>query len=1249
MLKLKKLQILGFKSFCDRTELHFPGAGVVGIVGPNGCGKSNIGDAISWVLGEQSAKSLRGGRMEDVIFAGTRERPATGMAEVSLTLADPQECDLELVPRPLELSADSEDDETGEAQADDWDAPAEAVEAGESGAVVLTIRKRRKFVAHNRRGEVVVTRRLFRDGASEYLMNGRPCRLRDIQDLFMGTGLGPESYAIIEQGRIGQILSSKPYDRRAVIEEAAGVSKYKAKRRLAEARLEAARQNLSRINDIFEEVTRQVGSLKRQAAKAQRYQALKAEYDQKQRWVLAARGAALAASQAETQLALAAAAAAVASAQSKVSGQEDARVAAAARCRQLEDDLRHGTEACGTLQRQGEQARQQISFGEQQQQELELRLSALAREREQLESQLSQAAREREEAVVQADAAGELAAAAQAAGAARREEHAANAAEVAEIETGIERDRQASLQWLRQAAALGNQIAQTEAQLPLLRSELERWLQDEARAGAELAAGGERRGQLHLEFQGQQGEAEVMAASQRDLEARVAGLQEEKQRATQSELQVRTRLAEVGARRRSLEEIVAHHGYSSEAVRQLFSSAASAQGFSPLGVLSEYLEAESGCERVLEQFLHDELNYVVVGNWEQAGAGMGLLRQQAQGRATFLVHDAAHGQEQGVRQEAPPEIVGARPLLGQIKALNGFRHGLAGVLPKLGRAYLAQDAVQARLLAAEHPHLFFLTREGECYHHATVTGGTGAGAGPLSLKRELMELQRAESALQAEVENVTRRLTRLGTDLTDAQRQMEVVRVGRHELDKRLLTSGQAVREVESDLARAQSRQQQARLEAERLRERSQHLDETLSACRLELERADDAASALRQHELAAAATLEGARERRAQAAAALAAAQAEAARIEERARAAGATLERVQRQLLEGQRLLLRAREESDALGQRRRQLEAAGLELARSAASLESALAARQQQLSACEKELAEARSSAVVTESALAAAREQLELRRCAVGECEVTLARLEADIAHLCQTCRDELQCELETLALPAEPEAPPFAELEVAVRELRQRLENLGPVNMMALEEYQEAEQRHQFLNTQRQDLLDAIADTQKAIQEMDSISRQKFQEAFERINAYFQESFRVLFGGGQGFLRLSEIEGEGDAGVDIVAQPPGKKLQNALLLSGGEKAMTAMALLLAIFRFQPSPFCLLDEVDAPMDEANVARFSDMIQQMGAHTQFIVITHNKRTMEAAPTLYGVTMPQAGISRLVSVLVEEAQPEAERAAG
>ncbi|MGH9468232.1 MAG: chromosome segregation protein SMC, partial [Terriglobales bacterium] len=294
-----------------------------------------------------------------------------------------------------------------------------------------------------------------------------------------------------------------------------------------------------------------------------------------------------------------------------------------------------------------------------------------------------------------------------------------------------------------------------------------------------------------------------------------------------------------------------------------------------------------------------------------------------------------------------------------------------------------------------------------------------------------------------------------------------------------------------------------------------------------------------------------------------------------------------------------------------------------------------ARQAHASAGEA-LASAREESQRGESAWHTHRASLDECRQHWSDHQVACARLEADQQHLAQSCRDDLACELEDL-----PPAPvsDVAELETSVRTLRQRIESLGPVNMMALEEFEEARQRHEFMETQRRDLLDSVADTHKAIQEIDAISRQKFQQAFEQINEYFQETFRTLFGGGQGFLRLSEVEGSSDSGVDIVAQPPGKKLQNALLLSGGEKAMTAMALLLAIFRYQPSPFCLLDEVDAPLDEANVIRFAQMVRTMSTHTQFILITHNQRTMEAASTLYGVTMPHPGCSRLVSVMMQQ----------
>ncbi|HXR96277.1 MAG TPA: chromosome segregation protein SMC [Terriglobales bacterium] len=1258
MLRLKKLQILGFKSFCDKTDIQFPGSGVVGIVGPNGCGKSNIADAISWVLGEQSAKSLRGGRMEDVIFAGTRDRPATGMAEVSLTLIDPEEFDLAATTEPEPPDAESEatagwSDEDANSADEMEEAAAPAAAAG--GAVVLTIRKRRKFHAHNRRGEVVVTRRLYRDGESEYLMNGRPCRLRDIQDLFMGTGLGPESYAIIEQGRIGQILSSKPYDRRAIIEEAAGVSKYKAKRRLAEARLEASRLNLSRINDIFEEVTKQVGSLKRQAAKAQRYQVLKAEFDQQQRALIGGRARAFGASQTQLITEQAAAQAAVQGAQQTIAGMERARAEGQQACSQLERELRQMTEECARLVLERDHATQQIEFNHQQRQDLARRAEASAVECARLEQQIATMGQELEQAASDQDAAGGLAETARAAYAERRTEHQARQAAVEELDREIETIRRQTLALMARSAQLGNQITHGETLLTELGKQLERLAREEAGARAELEAGGRKRGQLALEFQDQESENLGLAERHAELEQRMAQLRADDGRERADEQRLRNELAEVAARRRSLEEIVAHHGYSSEAVKHLFAGRA-AQGeaqteFQPMGVLGEFVEVDAPYDQVVEQFLHDELNYIVVKSWDQAGAGVGLLRTQEQGRATFLIHgDEGHGEgsgEPGGRPQVPAET-SLVPLLGEVKALNGFRKGLGEILPKLRDAFLAGDTAQAQRLAASHPRAYFLTPNGECFHNFTVSGGTGTSSGPLSLKRELRELARREAGQQTEIEQRGLRLELLARQLAETGAEMESVRSRRHELDKRLVASSQSVRQLDHELERAESLRRQVTLETERAMADQRQATEKVADARGELDRIVEETRAMQERETALNQTVESGRGAREAAAIAMSEAQAESARVEERARAAVAACHRLRQSLADLNRRLQQGRAEEQTLAARQAELLAASSVLEQSVAGLAQALATAQERQTAQETALASARAEAAAAERELSAERDALDAKRQALNELEITLARLEADLEHLRETCRNDLGCELD--ALLAEPVAEAsdvsldLAALEAVVRELRQKIENLGPVNMMALEEYEEAQQRHAFMETQRQDLLSAIADTQKAIQEMDTISRQKFQEAFERINAYFQESFRILFGGGQGFLRLSEMEGaapDADAGVDIVAQPPGKKLQNALLLSGGEKAMTAMALLLAVFRYQPSPFCLLDEVDAPMDEANVVRFSDMVKQMGATTQFILITHNKRTMEAAPTLYGVTMPQPGVSRLVSVMVEEAR--------
>ncbi|MGH9533679.1 MAG: chromosome segregation protein SMC [Terriglobales bacterium] len=1272
MLKLKKLQIAGFKSFGDRAELVFPGSGVVGVVGPNGCGKSNLADAICWVLGEQSAKTLRGQRMEDVIFSGTRDRAGSGMAEVSLTLINPQEFDITpeaaaaeerpLIPGGADWEVESEpagagSDATAGSEVEESPSAGAAETAGDG--VVLRVRPRRKSTPHNRRGEIVVTRRLFRSGESEYLMNGRPCRLRDIQEIFLGTGLGPDSYAIIEQGRIGQILGSKPHERRAILEEAAGVTKFKARRKLAEAKLEAARQNLARIQDIFEEVSKQLGALKRQATKARRHEELRQELEAMQRRLLAAKAARLAAEWARLSAELAARTQALEAQQQAMAAAEQARSRWVEETGRSESELRQVGEALAQLAMEMDRAERQIAFNQQQCEDLERRA-------ERLREQAAAITAEREQQAEAARRAGEQDAAL-AAGAARarqaltdrRGDGEASVRAAAELEQSLEAARQQMLAAMARAAQAGTQAAQAESFIAALDRQLQRTERERQAAGEEAEAMGARRGQLGLEFDRERERLAGLAAALAALEAEAEAQRQREAATRERREQARQALAEAAARRRSLEEIVAHHGGNTEAVRTLFAQPAGSDGagFRPLGVLADFLEVESHYEGVVEEFLREELNYVVVQTWDEADAGVGLLRRDAQGRATFLVHpeDGQYG------MFAPPETsiasgagggeaaaAGPIPLRHCVRVLNGFGRSLEQILPKLGSGYILDDPTRARALAAENPAAYFLTGEGECFHNQTVTGGTRSGAGPLTLKREWRELAAREGELQAETAQLESALAMLTREIERTGEQR--LGLGREHaaLDKEVLARGQALKQLAGEAARAVERDRQLQLEWERGQAERRQAAARSEAAGQEREAAERERAEREAEQQELGRQLATARQCHEEFSQLLAAAQAEAARWEERERGAEQARAERERVLQELEQRAAQAGADADGLAERRDPLQAASAILRRQLEEQQQARTAAEERRRAAVVALEAARAAASGLEAAAQAAREALEAARQEHSETEVAVARLESEAGFLAQTCRNELRLELAELRTKeaATPAAAPelLAEWEQAAAGLKAKIENLGPVNMMALEEYQETEQRHQFLAAQRQDLLDSAADTQRAIQEIDAVCRRQFDAAWEQINAHFQETFRTLFGGGQGFLRLTDADNGGESGVDIVAQPPGKKLQNAMLLSGGEKAMTAMALVLAIFQFQPSPFCLLDEVDAPMDEANVGRFTALVRELSTRTQFIVITHNARTMEDAAVLYGVTMPKAGVSRLVSVELTEARATA-----
>jgi len=1300
LLKLKRLQILGFKSFCDRTELKFHGDGVAAIIGPNGCGKSNISDAISWVLGEQSAKTLRGARMEDVIFAGTRDRKPTGMAEVSLTLIDPELTGGIDVAAPTEIDIQDDMPEGADSRiTDDWDeasiraraaadtdsavedaqpgkteevivprskintiavafpddepifalpvhnvtAPASAASVGTAAPhVVLKIRRRKFNQQQFHAGEIVVTRRLFRSGDSEYLLNGKLCRLRDIQELFMGTGLGPESYALIEQGRIGQILSSRPTDRRAILEEAAGITKFKTKKRLAEARLEDAKLNLSRVNDIFEEVTRQMNSLKRQASKAERYGRLREEMRAKLRLVLASKFVSLERESAELESQLHTLAEELQTRSEEVRTFESEHADRTRRGYSIETELRENHDRIAQIVLEIDRAHARRRHNEERCAELLVRSASAEAELAQARHRLTALESERESNRQILDSATADLAAAQSDLALCQQEAATATASLAEIERRQEESRVSIFDTVSSASRLRNQLAQAEERLAGVDRESRRLEAEISNANIQVEAFGGQRGQLALEFESVTQRVSGFGEEIGQLRRLIDSKKQEESSCKNRLDGLRAEFATALGKRGSLEAVIAEHGYSTESVRRLFQSGVMQSGLAPVGVLADFLEVEPKFERVVEDFLRDELNYIVVKSWDAADEGLRLLRTDVDGRATFLVHpedsqakfsfvldEAAHS--------APPaaQIV---PLKSTIRVLDGFGKSLEVILPKLRDGYIVPGPDVARGLALENPDAFFLSQAGECFHNVTVTGGKQRSEGPLSMKRELREVSRQLEELERALREEEMRVLALGHEIRDLSSLLERLDGEKREAELEVMTSSHMLQQLDSEMVRVSERLHVAQMELGRLAaERTEH-EGILCARQSEIEVLELQRVQLEQQLAAAQESLAVVRQRREEAAQTASRNAARVATLEERHRSAASVLQRIESLFSEmGERVHSLASQIEGAAAEKL-QRETENEQLAQSSADLEAERNAAQAREGLLQFETEQLRARLAEIDELLRNSRMLLDQVRDKRGELSAHAAKLQSDTQYMSETCLNELGIERNALLEDATLTAVSGDELaaeDQLYRDMRSKLEAMGPVNMMALEEYMETAERHSFLETQRTDLISSIENTTATIREIDQISRQKFEEAFATINSNFEATFKKLFGGGHAFMKLTDEENSAESGIDVIASPPGKRLQSVLLLSGGEKALTALALLVGIFQFAPSPFCILDEVDAPLDEANVGRFTDLVKEMSVQTQFVLITHSKKTMSIAPVLYGVTMQEPGVSKLVSV--------------
>ena len=1187
MLKLRRIELLGFKSFYDRSEIAITDSGITAVVGPNGCGKSNISDAVAWVLGEQRARSLRGDRMEDVIFSGTRNRSPLGMAEVTITLID--------------------------------DAPLHSNGGPPPGPV-----------------EVTVQRRLFRSGESQYLLNGRPCRLRDIQDIFLGTGLGPHSYAIIEQGRIGQLLSARPSDRRTLIEEAAGVTKFRAKRKLAESRLEAARQNLSRVNDILTEVERQRNSLKRQASKARRYREVRKRLRGILSAVFSTRAELLIDQKERVEAALAGMASEGQRLESGIAELDElvhqCRIDVETQERQLEEsrERRSATElehekAVQRLAR----LQDQVGAFDQRSGELAAEKARVTRELETHSQELGQCeSRMLESERTISDVRSQLEQ--------TRDGLETTSGRRSEEEAAIEDLRNQRFSVVGQEAQIRNELSSRAEMIQRIEAQSDRVEAEERKSRSAAESCRSRLRTVELDQSSRQSQIRELGDERQSAEREYDSLKLQLAEAQHAASEARSREEGIRHRLEAIRELSLDRAYGSESVQQFFKHARqeSSSGGSwticraPLGILADFVEVEPDYETVVEDLLHAELQYVVVRDLPHAEEALEIVRNTTRGRLNFLVLDP--DRELPSAREVVP---GANRVAEVIRLDDQIRH----FSHHISNAYIVDDLQRAWDLSESHPGKTFVARSGEVVRDRVISWGERSGHGPLSLKREMRDLDRRIEVARTQTESTAALLRELESRIEVSDQRKADLSNRLQDAEKEALGHAHGLRALRSELERAEQQARIAGAEIERFRDERRELEEAVTVARSSLAEVSARMKAIDEELETRTRSSEELWERSSRLEAEVADLRSSLAVLEERGETLGRERRNLKTQVTELADRGARADRQSES---NRAQKEETLRSISAGATARQDLLGRREeleQLISSASARLDGLRQELHEAESGWDEARGGLDSWKDRHNEREIEKTRVDADIEHLVSLCFSELGETIESVCLDSFETLSPEAleEYEGGYQELRQKLDSMGSVNMMAVEEYDEAQQRFEFLTTQRQDLLDSIRDTAQAIDEIDTVCRKQFKDAFERINVRFQKAFVELFGGGQGELRLIDQGEAADAGIEIVAQPPGKKLQNVLLLSGGEKALAALSLLIALFQFKPSPFCLLDEVDAPLDDANIDRFAHLIREMSEKTQFIVITHSKRTMETANQLYGVTMEEPGISKVVSV--------------
>lgn len=1226
---LREVIISGFKSFADTTRLKLD-PGVTAIVGPNGCGKSNISDAIRWVLGEQSAKSLRGNKMQDIIFGGTDRRKALPFCQVTLAFAD---CEREL---------------------------------GSS--------------FH----EVEVSRRVSRDGSSHYAINGKTARLKDLQRLFMDTGVGRVAYSFLVQGQVDQILSSNPNDRRTIFEEAAGITKYKSQRREALNKLALVDANLARVTDVIEEINRQIGSLKRQAGKALRYKRLHHRQSNLELALSAFRLRGLrsditAREQEKEALSRQAAEvrARLASGEASLEGDRNARAEALAA-------VEHNRESLFEARSGFEAAEAALRLLTTRRKEWEEQVERLARECEQLRQQIKtlseEEQREAENRTVQLGLLGNVDDSAQ-----QREAHLAESeSRLQEQETALRQAKEKVFNLETRIARLRSTCTSREVELQsshirhaslaeaiqLLHEEAEKLGQ---RLGQTQAALSERETTLEAVNREAQTLSENLTATRTRFREKQVEIQESDRE-----------LARANARLQTLRDLQARmEGFGEGSKGILQGKLGDNFPKEEFVLLSNLLRVEETYTGAVESLLGPAIDALVYHEGREVGELLAALNQRKLGKTALLIQSRA---AQSTATTAPEGLIAAASVVSCAEEkLTGLINGL------FAGCYIADTDARALAAMSQGSDFTFsaiATLEGSIFKpEGIVLTGQQVAAEKSLLGRvsEIRKIGQNIRKMETAVEDLREEAGKIQLEIDSIEARTEENRQQKETLSGEISTMRAELRSLTATQTENAANLERNQRRMEEMEAGRRQTEETLATSQQELKTAEEEFTALRQTIAEGEKALEDLRQVREERREAWTRARLEQAQNRQQ-------LELLEKGIGEIARRLADAR---FALTGRERETSECREKIAQSAeemTSLREQCTAAQEQIGNRQQALENARSTLQEIENRLTRAEEGLSADREQERSTSQTLSQIEVDLTRLRSRLDfinekiltehsvdintvdyrralwdaerdfgrvklDEVEegeaLDFDTVDKRGEPtpellerqEEPNWDSVEKEVADLREKITSMGPVNLVAIEEYRELRERHHFLKSQSDDLWNSKEELVKAIDEINATSQSLFQETFEAVRKNFQYTYEHLTGGGKSDLSLIAAEDPLDSGIEIRAQPPGVRHTSLSLLSGGQRTMAAVALLFAIYMVKPSPFCVLDELDAPLDDANIGRFTEMLRRFTEFSQFLIITHNKRTIATADSVFGVTMQEKGVSRLLSMRFNHRKGEAE----